>query len=90
MTSTDPRVIKPGETAYLTPRTVTACWDVHCQPHVLVISGPENGVYLVGLPDGRHIRVHEDDVVRRLPTPRKEREPRPRPQLTGAEEVPLW
>ena len=90
MTSTDPRVIKPGEFAYLTPRTVTACWDVHCQPRVTVLSGPENGVFLVVLPDGREIRVHENDVVRRLPNPPRDRVVRPRPQLTGAEEIPLW
>ncbi|MFI5497366.1 hypothetical protein [Actinoplanes sp. NPDC051859] len=91
MTATDARRIKAGDTAFLTPKTLTACWDVFCEPRVLVESGPENGTYQVLLPDGRSIRVSESDVVRRRPE-RTERQarPRPRPQFDGAEEVPLW
>jgi hypothetical protein len=92
MTATlDPRVIKPGESAYLVARTKTASADCWRNPQVTVISGPENGVFMVALPDGREIRVHEDDVVRRRPD-RQVRDwaPRPRPSLDGAEEVPLW
>jgi len=86
----DPRVIKPGEQAFLRPRTLTASADCWRQPQVLVISGPDNGVFLVRLPDGREIHVHEDDVCRRRPEPPRERAARPRPALDGAEEVPLW
>jgi hypothetical protein len=91
MTTTDARKIKPGESAYLVPRTKTASADCWRKPQVTVLAGPENGVYLVRVPDGREIRVHEDDVVRRLPDPTpRERVERSRPQLDGAIEVPLW
>lgn len=90
MAATDARVIKAGESAYLVPRTLTASADCWRRSPVVVVSGPDNGVFLVELPDGRRIRVHEHDVVRRLPEPPKDRAARPRPQLTGAVEVPLW
>lgn len=82
--------IKAGDTGFLLPRTMTCpreCWK---RPPVTVVSIAECPIFLVRLPDGREIRVHEDDVVRRLPEPPRERAPRPRPQLDGAEEVPLW
>lgn len=82
--------IKPGDVVYLTPRSLSACWDVHCQPRATVVSGPDNATFLVRLPDNREIRVAEIDVVRRLPNPPRERAPRMRKPLEGAEEVPLW
>jgi hypothetical protein len=82
--------IRAGDTVYLTPRSLAASWDVHCQPRVSVISGPANGTFLVLLPDGRQIRVAESDVVRKLPNPPRERAPRPRKALPGAEELELW
>ena len=90
MTAIDPRVIGPGERVFLRPVTLTASADCYRQPEVLVISGPENGVYEVELPDSRVIHVHEDDVARRRPEPPRERVARPRPELPGAVEVPLW
>ena len=90
VTATDARLIKAGDTAFLTPRTLAACWDVWCQPSVLVLDGPENGTYRVQLPDGRAITVHADDVVRKLPAAPRERAPKVRKPLDGCEEVPLW
>lgn len=84
--------LKDGDQAFLIPRTLTCpreCWQ---RPEVTVISIANTPVFVVQLPDGRQIRVHEDDVVRRLPNPPAERRVirKARPELVGAEEVPLW
>lgn len=83
--------IELGEMVYLTPRTIGAPTIAWKQPRGTVTRRGEV-MLTVKLDSGETVDIHEDNVVRRLPNPPKSKPAKVtlRPQLEGAEEVPLW
>jgi hypothetical protein len=85
-------VIVTGEALYLVPNTLgcaSECWK---RPQVTVVSTAQRPVIAIQLPDdlgGAVIHTHEDNLARTLPSP-PTRQFRPRPAMSGAEEIPLW
>lgn len=84
--------LRPDDTVWLRPKTIGCpafCWS---QPEVTVVRCGPHPYVTVRMPEGRVVKVHEDNIARNQPRPVEAAKPapKPRPVLAGGEEVPLW